>query len=64
MELHGNMIATHEYEGYIDGLVQDCSISNVLAMEILQSCTKAIDMATIYIYMNMRIYIWLEDNYT
>ena len=24
----------------IDGLVQDCSISSVLAMEILQSCTK------------------------
>ena len=25
---------------YIDGLVQDCSISSVLALEILQSCTK------------------------
>ena len=25
---------------YIDGLVQDCSISIALAMEILQSCTK------------------------
>ena len=25
---------------HIDGLVQDCSISSVLAMEILQSCTK------------------------
>ena len=24
----------------MDGLVQDCSISIVLAMEILQSCTK------------------------
>ena len=24
-----------------DGLVQDCSISNALAMETLQSCTKA-----------------------
>ena len=24
---------------YIDGLVQDCTISHVLAMEILQSCT-------------------------
>ena len=28
------------YRSYIDGLVQDCSISSVLAMEILQSCTK------------------------
>ena len=25
---------------YIDGLVQDCSISSALAMEILQSCSK------------------------
>ena len=25
---------------HIDGLVQDCNISNVLAEEILQSCTK------------------------
>ena len=24
----------------MDGLVQDCSISSVLAMELLQSCTK------------------------
>ena len=25
---------------YIDGLAQDCSNSSVLAMELLQSCTK------------------------
>ena len=25
---------------YIDGLAQDCSNSNVLTMELLQSCTK------------------------
>ena len=25
---------------HFDGLVQDCSISSALAMEILQSCTK------------------------
>ena len=25
----------------IDGLMQDCSISSALAMEILQSCTKS-----------------------
>ena len=25
---------------YIDGLVQDCSNSNVLAKELLHSCTK------------------------
>ena len=28
------------YHGCIDGLVQDCSISSGLAMEILQSCTE------------------------
>ena len=27
-------------DGYVDGLVQDCSISIALAMEILQACTK------------------------
>ena len=27
-------------EKHFDGLVQDCSISSALAMEILQSCTK------------------------
>ena len=30
-------VQLHEY---IDGLVQHCSISSVLALEILQSCTK------------------------
>ena len=29
-------------DAYIDGLVQDCSISSALAMEILQSCTKSL----------------------
>ena len=28
------------YDGYIDGLVQDCSNSSALAMELLQSCAK------------------------
>ena len=26
---------------HVDGLVQDCSISSALTMEIVQSCTKA-----------------------
>ena len=30
----------HRYIYHIDGLMQDCSISSALAMEILQSCTK------------------------
>ena len=28
------------HEAYIDGLVQGCSISSALALEIMQSCTK------------------------
>ena len=28
-------------KGYFDGLVQDCSNSSALAMELLQSCTKS-----------------------
>ena len=28
------------FDGHIDGLVQDCSISSALVMEILQPCTK------------------------
>ena len=31
---------THNSNDQIDGLVQDCSSSNTLAVEILQSCTK------------------------
>ena len=35
-------ISQHAYTSlYNDGLVQDCSISSALAMEILQSCTKS-----------------------
>ena len=36
---------------YIDGLVQDCSISSALAMEILQSCTKP----SIWYYADQRL---------
>ena len=34
---------------YIDGLVQDCSNSSALAMELLQSCTKAMDVYIKYL---------------
>ena len=34
---------------YKDGLLQDCSISSELAMEILQSCTKS------FIYENTMV---------
>ena len=32
----------HEETPHVDGLVQDCSISSALALEILQSCTKSL----------------------
>ena len=43
----------YKNDNFIDGLVQDCSISSALAMEILQSCTKP----SMYSYTYMYIYI-------
>ena len=34
-------VTLHLKNNYIDGLVQDCSNSSALAMELLQSCTKS-----------------------
>ena len=42
-------------EGYIEGLVQDCSNSSALEMELLQSCTKP----SIYVYKC--IYLLIES---
>ena len=39
--------AIHFYHNYLYGLVQDCNISNVLAMEILQFCTKPYNCSVI-----------------
>ena len=36
-----HFVAWWEYMDNVDRLVQDCSISSALAMEILQSCTKS-----------------------
>ena len=38
----GDVAVTLDYyfEDHIDGLVQDCSNSSVLAVQLLQSCTK------------------------
>ena len=41
--LHRGWVSDRNYETlwyHIDGLVQDCSNSSALAMELLQSCTK------------------------
>ena len=36
----GESAGIKSHVGHIDGLVQDCSISTALAVEILQSCTE------------------------
>ena len=36
----------------IDGLVQDCSNSSVLAMELLQSCAKPLTLCTTTIMLS------------
>ena len=38
---------------YIDGLVQDCSISSALAMEILQFCNKSSIYSLCRIFVNI-----------
>ena len=46
------------YEGFledIDGLVQDCSNSSALAMELLQSCTNPLIWFTLLHWHNMNI---------
>ena len=40
MNLQGMILVSDLLHKYIDGLVQDCSNSSVLAMELLQSCAK------------------------
>ena len=50
-------------EEYIDGLVQDCSNSSALAMELLQSCTKPL-MYTLDEYEIVSLpseHAWLEE---
>ena len=61
---------------YINGLVQDCSISSALAVEILQSCTKPLiysmisetdrqifgtNEADIYLYTKYHILIFYAE---
>ena len=56
------------YIVYIDGLVQDCSNSSALAMELLQSCTNPLiyaspglndlthyDLVTLYVVRSLNI---------
>ena len=45
---------------YIDGLMQDCSISSVLAMEILQSHTKPLIFNTTSFMLSARYF--MNDN--
>ena len=43
---------------HIDGLVQDCSISSALAMEILQSCTKPLILGHHFTIMTIVDLLW------
>ena len=44
---------------YIDGLVQDCSNSSALAMELLQSCTKpSISLLEFFAKLGNVVQIW------
>ena len=38
--ISNNVLTLYFHVPFIDGLVQDCSNSSALAMELLQSCTK------------------------
>ena len=44
-------------EAHIDGLVQDCSNSSALAMELLPSCTKpSIYAYILFVYESIGLY--------
>ena len=50
---------------YVDGLVQDCSNSSVLALELLQSCTKpsmwSVDMETLHWLLKFSLFALLTE---
>ena len=58
-ELH--YCACHQY---INGLVQDCSNSSALAMELLQSCTKPLicDLYSAVLIVTLYIISLAQDN--
>ena len=43
------------FDQHFDGLVQDCSNSSALAMELLQSCTKPSILLTLKTFINEKI---------
>ena len=50
---HGHAMMALHY-GHIDGLMQDCSNSSTLAMELLQPCAKpAIQWVVQYLHKNI-----------
>ena len=49
---------------HIDGLVQDCSISSALAMELLQSCTKPSILGIfVSVFWNYEIWMFFSINH-
>ena len=58
LSFYPQSLTTHEE--LIDGLVQDCSISSALAMEILQSYTKP-SIQHLFVNINVTILVWCVD---
>ena len=46
------------FDQHFDGLVQDCSNSSALAMELLQSCTKPSILLTLKTFINEKNHWW------
>ena len=58
MSNHGTDVDYH-----VDGLLQDCSISSALAMEILQSCTKPLVLPVWVKFSNPFLSLqWFHDS--
>ena len=67
LDLKWRFIANHfksDFMHHFDGLVQDCSISSALAMEILQSCTKpSILDIFVSVFWNYEIWMFFSINH-
>ena len=59
-----NSMAFNWSSHYLNGLVQDCSDSSALALELLQSCTKpsiwtGADLSSIKTWQTIHMQFWL-----
>ena len=49
------LLFTHIFQGYINGLLQDCSNSSASAMELLQSCMKLLICNSLELYKPWKV---------